>query len=97
VSGVFAVSMLLCTKSTNQYRYKDDEGTFKGEALVLFFRPESVEQAISLVNGMSYGVSGNVLSVERSKRGKKKGEGEKKTQKKVDKRMKRYDQGEMIA
>lgn len=73
--------------------YKDAAGTFKGEALVLFFRPESVQQAISLVSGMEFR-PGYVLQVERTKRSKKTDEEreKKKLTKVVDKRIKRYDQ-----
>ncbi len=52
---------------------------------MLFFRPESIEQSLTLINGMEY-QPGYTLSVTRSKRVKK--EGTLKGPKKIDKRIK---------
>lgn len=40
--------------------YNDDEGNFKGEALVVYFRPESVQLAIDMLDDSEfrYGVPG---------------------------------------
>lgn len=43
--------------------YTDDEGNFKGEALIVYFRPESVLQAINLLHDSPFrsdGKSGNM-------------------------------------
>ncbi|SCV05160.1 LANO_0H01376g1_1 [Lachancea nothofagi CBS 11611] len=42
--------------------YVDKDGIFKGDALIVYFRPESVEMAIELMNGATY--KGQKLKVE---------------------------------
>lgn len=59
---------------------------YKGEALVIFLRPESVQQSLALINGMEFRPGGPVLSVQRKTRP------EQKMKKAVNKRIKRYDQ-----
>ena len=70
----------------------DEEGKFNGSVLVVFFKPESVKQAINLLTGMEY-ISGHPMTVEAHKREKKKEGG----QKKKDKRVKLYDQEKELA
>ena len=67
----------------------NDDGSFSGEALVVFFRPESIQQAMDILEGMEY-VPGYPLTVKRAKKEKKVGESQ--GRKKRDKRVKLYDQ-----
>jgi HIV Tat-specific factor 1 len=69
----------------------NEDGSFSGDVLVVFFRPESVQQALDIVEGMEY-ESGFRLTVKRAKKEKKEGGGEKSTARKKDKRIKLYDQ-----
>lgn len=67
-----------------------EDGSFSGEVLVVFFRPESVQQAISILEGMEF-VPGYPVSVKRAIKAKKEGE-EPQGRKKRDRRVKLYDQ-----
>jgi HIV Tat-specific factor 1 len=70
-----------------------EDGKFIGEALVVFFRPESVPLACNgILQGMEY-TPGFPVTLKAAKREKKEGEAaQQKGQKKRDKRVKLYDQ-----
>ena len=70
-------------------QHDSETGAFNGSAVVVFFRPESVQQAVTILSGMEY-APGYTIDVKPHKKEKK--EGEKGKQKKRDKRVKLYDQ-----
>jgi HIV Tat-specific factor 1 len=43
--------------------YRNEDGTLKGDALIIYFRPESVELAIQMLDGtaLRYGTAGNMI------------------------------------
>lgn len=60
--------------------YSDDNGDFKGDALVVYLKPESVELAIQMLNGTKLRVKGEDISVQKAEF-KEKAETENKTTK----------------
>ena len=42
--------------------YRNEDGTLKGDALIVYFRPESVDLAIQMLDGtaLRYGTAGNM-------------------------------------
>lgn len=46
--------------------YSDDKGDFKGDALVVYLKPESVELAIQMLNGTKLRVKGEDISVQKA-------------------------------
>lgn len=75
-------------KRVVKMRRDDATGEFTGEAVVVFFRPESVQQAVSILSGMEY-ASGFPLTVAPHKKEKT---GDQHGLKKRDKRVKLYNQ-----
>lgn len=46
--------------------YTDEEGNFKGDALVVYLKPESVELSIQMLNGIKLRVKGDDISVQKA-------------------------------
>ncbi len=46
--------------------YTDDDGKFKGDALVVYLKPESVELSIQMLNGTKLRVNGGDITVQKA-------------------------------
>ncbi|PRP85446.1 HIV Tat-specific factor [Planoprotostelium fungivorum] len=69
--------------------YRDEEGRCKGDGVVHYFKPESVQLAIQLLDGSQI-TPGHTIAVQEAKYEKKRVKGQKKP-KQISKKIKRYD------